>query len=104
MRVLRSVRPPPVLVALALLFGALIWRFGHVGLVPAFAISFCALFVNGLLLTIEDDMPGGLNNPDGSATPRYARALTAITRGAFALLCLLLAVLLFVSASGVGFT
>jgi hypothetical protein len=104
MRVLRPVRPRLVLVALALLFGVLIWRFGHVGLVPAFAISFCAVFVNGLLLTLEDDMPGGFNNPDGSSTPRYVRVLTRITRGALALVCLLLAVLLFVSASGVGFT
>jgi hypothetical protein len=103
MKVLRPVRPRLLFVALALLCGALIWRVGHVGLVPAFAISFCALFANGLLATLEDDLPGGFNNPDGSATPRYVRVVAGVTRGAFATLCLLLAVLLFVSASGVGF-
>jgi hypothetical protein len=103
MKVLRPVRPRLVFVALSLLFGVLIWRFGHVGLVPALAISLCALFANGLFATLEDDLPGGFNNPDGSATSRYARVLTGVTRGAFALLCLLLAVFLFVSASGVGF-
>jgi hypothetical protein len=103
MKVLRPVSPPLVFVALALLFGILIWRFGHVGLVPAFAISLCTLVANGLFATLEDDLPGGFNNPDGSATPRYARVLTGLTRGAFPLLCLLLAAFLFVSASGVGF-
>jgi len=103
MKVLRPVRPRLIFIVLALLCGTLIWRFGHVGLVPAFAISFCALFANGLLATLEDDLPGGFNNPDGSATPRYVRVIAGVSRGVFALLCLLLAVFLFVSASGVGF-
>ena len=103
MKVLRPVRPRPVLVALALLFGGFIWRFGHVGLVPAFAISFGALLANGLFLALEDELPGGFNNPDGSTTPRYIRVVSAVTRTAFALLCLLLTAFLFVSASGAGF-
>lgn len=30
-----------------------------------------AILINGLLITIEDDMPGGWSNPDGSEPPRY---------------------------------
>ena len=40
----------------------------------AFAVLAVAILVNGLIATIEDDLPGGFNNPDGSATPRYAVA------------------------------
>ena len=40
----------------------------------AFAILAAAILVNGLVATIEDDLPGGFNNPDGSATPKYAVA------------------------------
>ncbi len=32
-----------------------------------------ALVVNGLIATVEDDLPGGLNNPDGQNTPEYAK-------------------------------
>jgi hypothetical protein len=38
----------------------------------AFAILTVAILANGLIATIEDDLPGGFNNPDGSATPKYA--------------------------------
>jgi hypothetical protein len=31
-----------------------------------------AVVVNGLVTTLEDDLPGGFNNPDGKHTPRYA--------------------------------
>jgi hypothetical protein len=37
----------------------------------AFLIAAGAIVTNGLLATLEDDLPGGFNNPDGSATPRY---------------------------------
>jgi hypothetical protein len=40
----------------------------------AFAILAAAILVNGLIASIEDDLPGGFNNPDGSATPKFVVA------------------------------
>jgi hypothetical protein len=37
----------------------------------AFAMAAAAIYANGLLAMVEDDMPGGFNNPDGSSTPAY---------------------------------
>ena len=37
----------------------------------AFGISALAVLANGAIANIEDDAPGGFNNPDGSATPAY---------------------------------
>ena len=36
------------------------------------AIAVGAILLNGLVATVEDDLPGGFNNPDGTHTPRYA--------------------------------
>ena len=37
----------------------------------AFAIVVSAMLLNGLAATLEDDLPGGFNNPDGTETPPY---------------------------------
>ena len=60
----------------------------------SFAISTIAIFVDGLVATLEDDLPGGFNNPDGSNTPPYARRVVWMVRGVglvlgVALLCVL---------------
>jgi hypothetical protein len=58
------------------------------------ALMAVALFVNGLVATIEDDLPGGFNNPDGTAPPsspsvrivrafRVLAALAVTTLGGF---------------------
>lgn len=36
-----------------------------------------AIFINGSLAVVEDARPGGFDNPDGSATPPFARGLGA---------------------------
>lgn len=36
-------------------------------------IAVAAMFLNGWLATLEDDLPGGFNNPDGTETPPYVR-------------------------------
>ena len=46
----------------------------------AFLIAACAILVNGWFATLEDDLPGGLNNPDGRHTPRYMVAVTWVVR------------------------
>lgn len=47
----------------------------------ALAIIAGSVLINGLLATVEDDLPGGFNNPNGTSTPRYATALGWIVRG-----------------------
>jgi hypothetical protein len=100
MRVLRHVSPRLTLVALVMLGGVLIWRFGGIGVVPAFAISY--VLANGFLATLEDDLARGFNSSGGSATPRQAKVVARITRVALLVLCILLAAFLFLSAAGLG--
>ena len=45
------------------------------------AILAGSILVNGLFATFEDDLPGGFNNPDGKATPRYTVVLGWVVRG-----------------------
>lgn len=40
-----------------------------------------ALIINGLVATVEDDLPGGFNNPDGTDTPSYIAKLSIAVRG-----------------------
>lgn len=47
----------------------------------AFLIVAGAIMINGWLATLEDDLPGGFNNPDGTNTPRYAAITGWIIRG-----------------------
>ncbi len=55
----------------------------------AFLIVAGAILINGWVATLEDDLPGGLN--DGTDTPRYAVVTGWVIRGlgiVLALLCL----------------
>lgn len=47
----------------------------------AFLVVAGALLINGWVATLEDDLPGGFNNPDGKHTPRYAVVAGWIIRG-----------------------
>jgi hypothetical protein len=38
----------------------------------AFVLVAAAVLINGFIATLQDDLPGGFNNPDGTYTPRYA--------------------------------
>jgi hypothetical protein len=56
-----------ILLAAAALLGAFTGlRFG-----PAVAIVFVAMALNGIAAVVEDDLPGGMTNLDGNATPAY---------------------------------
>jgi len=55
----------------------------------AFLLVAGAIFANGLLATLEDDLPGGFNNPDGTHTPKYVRGVAFAVR-LLAGICLLL--------------
>ena len=63
----------------------------------AFLIVAAAILVNGWVATLEDDLPGGFNNPDGTHTPRYASVTGWIIRGLGAILALLFIAVLLVS-------
>ena len=47
----------------------------------AFAMAVGAIMINGVIATIEDDLPGGFNNPDGMHTPSYINKITWIIMG-----------------------
>jgi hypothetical protein len=55
----------------------------------AFLIVAGAILINGWIATLEDDLPGGFNNPRGTSTPRYAVITGWIVRGLGVLLALL---------------
>ncbi len=40
----------------------------------ALLIVVCAFGINGLVATLEDDLPGGFNNPDGNYGCRHQAA------------------------------
>ena len=53
-------------------------HFLGVPLLLAFGILVAAVLVNGFVATVEDDLPGGFNNPDGTLTPIYAQTSVRI--------------------------
>jgi hypothetical protein len=46
-----------------------------------FAIAGAAILSNGLFATLEDDLPGGINNSDGKSTPKYVVVVGWVVRG-----------------------
>ena len=55
----------------------------------AFLIVALAILINGWFATLEDDLPGGFNNPDGTQTLKYAIVTGWIVRGLGVVLVLL---------------
>ena len=74
---------------------AAISYFSGLGYWLAFAIVAGAVLFNGFIATVEDDLPGGFNNPDGTDTPGYINVVTWLVRG-FILLSLGLVVFILV--------
>jgi hypothetical protein len=63
-------------------------------------VAAAGILANGLLATIEDELPGGFNNPDGdTATPRYLRRVGYIARWTLGVLSCLTAIALVVFPS-----
>jgi len=61
------------------------------------AIVVVAMAINAAVITIEDDMPGGSENPDGSATPDYTRTVGWTLRVVALLLAVVTAITLALS-------
>lgn|ERR1700674_3204519 len=72
----------------ALLIAATISHFGKLNFWLCLGITVVAFVVNGWVATLEDDLPGGFNNPDGKHTPRYAVITGWIVRGVLVVLVL----------------
>jgi|SRR5579872_327078 len=58
-------------------------RFSRLPFVAAFLIVLGAIFLNGLVATYEDDIPGGFNNPDGKSTPQYVASVNRVLSSAY---------------------
>jgi len=82
------------------LVGAGFSAFSGIGFWWAFVIVAAAILINGWVATLEDDLPGGFNNPDGTHTPRYAVITGWVVRGLGATLVLLFVAVLLVSLVG----
>ncbi len=74
-------------------------RLSGMWFVWALLIAVFAVLFNGAVATIEDDLPGGFNNPDGSDTPAYVHRLGRIVRWIASMVLGLVALGLFAAAS-----
>jgi hypothetical protein len=93
---------PAASIALVLGFATVVWWLGAVPFWGAVVISAGALGVNGLILTVEDDLPGGFNNPDGRSTPPYVGRLNLGLRIVFGLVVASAALMLALGALRLG--
>lgn len=66
----------------------------------AFLIVAIALLVNGFVIALEEDLPGGFHNPDGTATPQWVRVAGWMLRGLGAVLLLLSAAAIYLGVYG----
>jgi hypothetical protein len=78
------------LVGAVALFAAGLAAWQHLPLWPTVLIAVGAIAANGWLATLEDDLPGGFNNPDGTRTPKYVLFVTWVVRALEVLLALLI--------------
>jgi len=62
---------PVVSITLVAVIAAGISKWSDLGYWPSFMIVAAAILFNGFVATVEDDLPGGFNNPDGTDTPKY---------------------------------
>ena len=72
---------PAVSVALVAAIAAGLNHWVSLGYWASFLIVGGAILVNGVVATVEDDLPGGFNNPDGTDTPRYISYFSWMGRG-----------------------
>ncbi|MEI8028161.1 MAG: hypothetical protein WCH35_00095 [Comamonadaceae bacterium] len=91
-----NLRATCVHVAVCVTVGGLVAAFTPAKWLAASLWISAALYINGSLATVEDALPGGFDNPDGSATPpiakgtgatKYALQSLAVTLGLPALGC-----------------
>jgi hypothetical protein len=72
-----NLRAAAVHVAVCLAVGGLVAAFTPAKWLAVSLWASAALYINGSLATVEDARPGGFDNPDGSATPSFAKGVGA---------------------------
>jgi|SRR5450631_1325629 hypothetical protein len=72
----------------ALLGAVALSHFAKLNIWACLGMVAAAIVINGLVATLEDDLPGGFSNPDGKHTPRYAVITGWVFRGLLVLLVL----------------
>lgn len=77
-------------------------RIFDVPLIPTFLLTVAAILANGLVATVEDDLPGGFNNPDGTTAPSPATTTVRVTKWALALALVAFGIALLASALNAG--
>ena len=70
-----------IFLILASAAAGLVSYFSGLGYWLVFAIVVAAFLINGFVAVVEDDLPGGFNNPDGTDTPAYISKVTWVIRG-----------------------
>jgi hypothetical protein len=88
---LQRVLPAAIMLAVNAVIAAVISAWIDVPFLVVFVIAVLGTFANGLLATLEDDLPGGFNNPNGTNTPPYVERLRGIVWRTLALIGLILA-------------
>ena len=82
---------PSVALLVALALSWALTTFAGMSFWLAFFVVAAVFLLNGWVATVEDDVPGGLNNPDGNDTPRYLNVLGWLIRAmgvVLALVCI----------------
>jgi hypothetical protein len=69
---------------------------------PVFGLAVVAVLVNGAVATLEDDLPGGFNNPDGTATPIYASRAVLVAKWGLGIVLLAFAAAFLYPGLGAG--
>jgi len=72
---------PLIVFAVIATLSALVSRWSGLGFWVTVGILSAAWLINGVVAVVEDDVPGGFNNPDGTSTPRYVVVLKWVGRG-----------------------
>ena len=62
---------PILTISVVAVIAAGISRWSNLGYWTSFIVVAAAILMNGFIATVEDDLPGGFNNPDGTDTPKY---------------------------------
>ncbi|HTF32192.1 MAG TPA: hypothetical protein VK714_00660 [Myxococcota bacterium] len=65
-------------------------------------IAVAAILINGFIATLEDDLPGGFNNPHGTRTPRYAVGTVRVVKWGLAFLLCTFGIAFFVAGLNGG--
>ena len=94
---MKKLLPPAITLVVAAGVALILHVFFGLPLVAGILLVLVGLLVNGLVAKVEDDLPGGFNNSDGSATPAYVSKLRGVTVAVVAVALLLTLLIVVIS-------